>query len=172
MKNGLKIIRLMIGILFLLFILPVFLSPQQEHEKIVEEVHVKWWQVPVFAVDNAGNPVTNLEPGDIEIILNGRIIPEFILEKRPFQVTEMKETIIPHPEVPRARQAIRFMKSKVILLLFDLTLSRASNIIRSKKIAREIIMEAEQGTHFFLLTIEPFKGLNYICEGIDNRDEN
>ena len=58
----------------IILILPVF--SQQDHEKIVEEVSVNWWQVPVFAVDNNGSPVTDLEPGDIQVQLNGGQIPD------------------------------------------------------------------------------------------------
>jgi hypothetical protein len=71
MKAYVIISMLMISLIIV--ILPIF--PQQEHPKIVEEVSVKWWQVPVFALDKSGNPVTDLEPGDIQVQLNGRHIP-------------------------------------------------------------------------------------------------
>ena len=50
---------------------------QQDHKKIVEEVSVSWRQVPVFAVDKLGKPVTDLEPGDIKVKLKSRQIPSF-----------------------------------------------------------------------------------------------
>ncbi|UCH98042.1 MAG: hypothetical protein JSV88_14640, partial [Candidatus Aminicenantes bacterium] len=167
MKYYLKISMLMTA--FLIFILPVF--SQQDHREIVEEVRIDWWQVPIFAVNKAGNPITDLEPGDIDIIINGKPISRFTLHQRTFLVTETKETIIPDPSVPRAHQDMQLMKPKVIFLLFDLTLSSESGIIRSKQIAEDVIRKAEKDTYFFILTIEPFKGLNYIGEGTDNRDE-
>ena len=149
----------------------LFSQTGQDHDQIVEEVSVSWWQVPVFALDSAGNPVTDLEPGDIEIIVNGGIMPRFTLEKRPFVVTEMKEKLLePGQDIPSAEQAPG-MKARVIFLLFDLTLSRDSAIIHAKQVAEKIIMETEAGVHFFILTIEPFKGLAYIADGKDNRDE-
>ena len=77
------------GVLILVLSLPMnsFLHSQEEHKKIVEEVSVSWWQVPVFAVDKSGNPVTDLEPADIEVRMNGRQLPAFTLYKRSFRVT-------------------------------------------------------------------------------------
>jgi hypothetical protein len=39
--------------LILLFAFPVV--SRENRESIVEEVRVNWWQVPVFATDQAGN---------------------------------------------------------------------------------------------------------------------
>jgi len=169
MKFYLKKVKLLVLILLMITLLSNTYS-KQEHKTIKEEVSVNWWQVPIFAIDRAGKPVTDLESEDIEIIVNGGIMPRYTFEKRNFLVSETRETLTADQEVPTAKQVIE-KRNKVIFLLFDLSLSSPSAIIRSKKIAEKIIMEADRNTHFFVLTIEPFKGLEYITDGKDNRNQ-
>ena len=148
--------------LVLIFSMVSFLYPQQDHDKIVEEVSVNWWQVPVFAVDKNGNPVTDLEPGDIEVRLNGRQIPGFTLQKRFFTVIKReKEKKV---EMPDAKQP-PIQKKKVLFFLFDLSLSREASIKRAKNIAEKIVSDAEEDVRFFVLTIDAFAGLVYEGRG-------
>lgn len=160
MKNYLKLITLSISLIILL--LPVF--SQQEHKKILEEVSVNWWQVPVFAVDKNGAPVSDLQPGDIQVRLNGREIPVFTLYKRSFTVTQ------PGEDSEEAKQ-LPIKKNKVLFLLFDLAISSKTSTRGAKMIAKKIIKDAETGTRFVVLTIDAFSGLVYIGEGsADNKD--
>jgi len=140
----------------IILLLPVF--SQQEHEKIVEEVSVNWWQVPVFAVDNNGNPVTDLQPGDIQVQLNGQQIPVFTLEKRSFTVTTQNKDREKSQQMP-------IQKSKVLFFLFDQALSGETSMAEAKKIAKKIIKDAEENTRFIVMTIDAFSGLQYIGEG-------
>jgi hypothetical protein len=164
MKNFLKNTRFRIGALVLFLICPMtgFLHSQQEHEKIVEEVSVSWWQVPVFAVDKNGNPVTDLQPGDIEVRLNRRQIPVFTLNKRSFSVIKRKKE--KEGEMPAAKQ-LPIRKNKVLFFLFDQALSRETSIRRAKNIAKKIVSDAEENVRFFVLTIDAFAGLVYVGEG-------
>jgi VWFA-related protein len=164
MKYILKKVLLGLGVLALVLILPMvsFLYPQQEHEKIVEEVSVNWWQVPVFAVDNNGNPVTDLQPGDILVQLNGRQIPGFTLHKRSFTVIKREKE--QEVEIPAAKQP-PIQKNKVLFFLFDLALSRGKSIKRAKNIAKKIVADAEEDFRFFVLTIDAFSGLVYVGKG-------
>jgi VWFA-related protein len=160
MKNFLKLSMLSISLIIIL--LPLF--SQQEHEKIVEEVSVNWWQVPVFAVDKDGSPVSDLQPGDIQVRLNGREIPAFTLFKRSFTVTKQGKD--------RARpQQLPIKKNKVLFLLFDQVLSSETSTRDAKVIAKKIIKDAEEDTRFVVMTIDAFSGLLYIGEGsADNKD--
>jgi hypothetical protein len=159
MKNYLKISMLIISLIII--VLPVF--AQQEHEEIVEEVSVNWWQVPVFAVDKNGNPVTDLEAGDIQVRLNGREIPVFTLYKRSFTVTQQEKEKLPSAVLAAKQPPMK--KDKVVFLLFDRTLSDDTSIRRAKYIARKIILQAQEDTRFFVLTIDAYIGLVYIGEG-------
>ncbi|UCH94318.1 MAG: hypothetical protein JSV88_29175, partial [Candidatus Aminicenantes bacterium] len=170
MKKNIKIIIPVLMLAGLVLHLPGVSFPQQEHQKIVEEVKVTWWQVPVFAVDKAGNPVTDLKPEDIQVQLNGRQMPAFTLHKRPFSVTQRKTEKIPG-EIPGAKQ-LPMMKNKVVFLLFDLALSGETSTRLAKKIAQKIITEAETDTRFIVMAIDAFAGLVYIGEGDSkNKDE-
>jgi hypothetical protein len=110
-------------ITFFLFILPEF--SQEAQEKIIEEVTVNWWQIPVFALDKKGNPVTDLESGDIQVELKGRQIPEFILYKRSFTVTASSKDMKNTGQLP--------IKNKVLFFLFDLALSCSKGFASSPK---------------------------------------
>lgn len=154
--------------MILFFVLP--LVSQEDPESIVEEVSVNWWQVPVFAVDQSGNPVTELEPGDIQVQLNGQLISSFILDKHSFTVTQREKEKLP-AVVPAAKQP-PIKKNKLVFLLFDRTLSDDTSIRHAKDIAQKIVLQAQEDTRFFVLTIDPYVGLVYIGEGSgSNKDQ-
>ncbi|MGD2093070.1 MAG: hypothetical protein PVH61_43310 [Candidatus Aminicenantes bacterium] len=154
--------------MILFFVLP--LVSQEDPERIVEEVSVNWWQVPVFAVDQSGNPVTDLEPGDIQVRLNGQLISSFILDKQSFTVTHREKAKLPDA-VPAAKQP-PMKKNKLVFLLFDRTLSDDTSIRHAKDIALKIVLPAQEDTRFFVLTIDPYVGLVYIGEGSGgNKDQ-
>jgi hypothetical protein len=166
MKDYLKKCLLIFPLIII--ILPVF--SQQEHKKIVEEVSVNWWQVPVFAVDKNGNPVTDLRPGDIQVQLNGRLISPFILDKHSFTVTQREKERL--PGAVSAAKPPPMKKNKLVFLLFDRTLSGETSTRQAKMIARKIVLEAQEDTRFFVLTIDPYVGLVYIGEGSgSNKDQ-
>ena len=159
MKSLLKLIGIMVVSVMLLGISPV--RAQEEHKEIVEEVSVNWWLVPVFAVDDEGRPARYLEAKDIEIMLNGRIMPTFELNKRIYSVTERSQQTV---QTPSAQQ-VPLDKKKVIFLLFDQALSAETSTQRAKEVAKKIIMDADTDTKFFLLAIDPFAGLVFAGEG-------
>ena len=59
--------------------------------QIVEEVEVKWWLVPVFAVDKAGNPINDLKKTDIKVWVNNQPVETFKFYKRSFSVDEIEK---------------------------------------------------------------------------------
>jgi len=155
-------------LMVILFLLIVTMSFPQEQKKIIEEVSVSWWQVPVFAIDKDGNPVTDLKKEDVEVYLDGGKMPGFSLNKRNYTVTEKKYEPV---EAPTAEQ-VPFIKKKVVLLLFDLTLSGELSSHRAKKVAEKIVKESDDETRFFVLTIEAYSGLVFLGEGSGkNKDE-
>ena len=162
MKHSLNFTVVVINVFILAAVLSLGLFSQQDQERIVEEVSVNWWQVPVFAVDKAGNPVTDLEAGDIEVRLNGQSVPAFTLNKREFDVTEIKAGAT--AEKPAAAPPPPLLKEKAVFLLFDLALSSEASTTEAKKIAKKIIMDTKEDTHFFIMKIDAFAGLLYVAE--------
>lgn len=153
-------------IMFFSLISPGFSQEENQHKTIVEKVEVNWWQVPIFALDKHGSPVLDLKDADIEVWVNGQRIETFIFYKREFIVSQpvQQETIDSQPSIekPTAKPP-RKLKPKAVFLLFDVAMSGQSCTIRSKDIARKIVSDAGPGFQFTVLTIEPWKGLNYIC---------
>jgi hypothetical protein len=75
-----------------------------------------------------------------------------------------REAIEPQPptEKPKAKPP-RVLNPKSIFLLFDVAMSGQACTEHSKDIARKIVANAGPGFQFTVLTIEPWKGLNYLC---------
>jgi len=148
-----KIVLVVLFSLFLLLLSPVF--PQQK--KIIEEVSVDWWVVPVFAVDKSGQPVLDLKESDIELKVDNKKIKTFELVKKSFTVSEQPtEDEKERADVPPAPE-----RKKNVFLLFDTALSTTASTDAAKVIAQRMINQAKQDTRFFIMTIEPFAGLTY-----------
>ncbi len=144
--------------MILLFVFAVF--SQENQESIVEEVEVTWRQVPVFAVDKTGRPVRDLKPGDINVTLNGKPLSTFDLQKRTFSITEKGWTVYQQPSSKKRAET----RGKVMILLFDNSMSSKVFIQRAKDIAKKIVLGAEENTRLIIMSLEPLIGLNYIGE--------
>src|SRR5512143_4016767 len=83
-------------------------SAAQQQPQIHEEVTVRWWLVPVYAVDRAGAPVLNLAPEDLGIYIKGLKVEQFSLIKKRFQVTEPGKPA-PAPRAPAPAPAQKKM---------------------------------------------------------------
>jgi hypothetical protein len=146
--------------MILLFAFPFPVVSQEDQETIVEEVKVNWWQVPVFAVDKAGRPVRDLNPGDINVMLNGQPLTTFDMQKRTFSITEQGwDDFQPSPGKKEA-----VTRGKVMVLLFDNSMSTPVFIQRAKEIAKKVVLGAEENSRLIIMSLEPLTGLNYIGE--------
>ncbi len=148
-----KLVLVVRFLLLFLLLSPVF--PQQK--KIVEEVTVDWWVLPIFALDQSGQPVLDLKESDFVLEVDNKKVESFVLVKRSFTVSEQpteaekeKAVIPPAPE-----------RKKNVFLLFDTALSTSESTEAAKVIAQAMIDRAEPDTRFFIMIIEPFGGLTY-----------
>jgi hypothetical protein len=130
-------IFLILVVVFFVFVGPVFSDSQQQD-----------WQIPVFATDQAGNPIIDLKDKDIQFQVNGKPVKNFKLIKKPVSAAA----------------------EQIVFLLFDIAMSGEESIDRAKEIARGIVTGAEQGTRFVLMAIKPFGGLTFIHESTKNTD--
>ncbi|UCH92898.1 MAG: hypothetical protein JSV88_21755 [Candidatus Aminicenantes bacterium] len=146
---------------------------QPGHKPIVESVEVNWWQAPIFAVDKDGNPIIDLKKTDIEVWLNNRRIETFTFYKRAFIASQQTGSGPGQPpEVQKKEtQPLPVLKNNTIFLLFDVAMSAITCTKRSKEIAQKIVTSSEPGAQFVVLSIEPFKGLNYIYGPSANKEE-
>jgi hypothetical protein len=129
---------------------------QQQQPRLQEEVVVRWWLVPVYAVDKAGAPVLNLAPEDLEVQIKGIKVEPFSLIKKQFQVTETKKGAAPAPAVQSPAQ------KKMVFLVFDAAFTPYNLLAHTKAVAETVIAQSDKSAQYVLLSIEPYIGLKYI----------
>jgi len=129
---------------------------QQEQPQLHEEVTVRWWLVPVYAIDKAGAPVLNLTPEDLDVRIKGLKVEQFSLIKKQFQVAGTKKSEAPAPPVQGPSQ------KKLIFLVFDAAFSPYTVLARARAIADTVIAKSDKTAQYVLLSIEPLSGLKYI----------
>ncbi len=137
--------------------------PAQEQPKIQEEVVVRWWLVPVYAMNKDGSPALGLNAGDFEVYISDKKIAFFDVHKKEFQVVETQK------EAPAARIVPRFEK-KMVFLVFDSAFSTYNLLEKAKKVAGTMMAQEGQATQFIALSIEPFAGLKPIIGPTRDRD--
>ena len=71
--------------------LPPLQGQTQQQPQLHEEVTVRWWLVPVYAVDKAGAPVLDLTPDDLEVYIKNIRVEKFDIHKKQFQVRRAKK---------------------------------------------------------------------------------
>ncbi len=140
---------------FFLLLILIFSNILFASKKIIESVNVEEWIVPVYAVKESGGKVPVLKKSDIELFLNG-----IKTEKFNF----LRGNIFTDKKRNRKNHSLQGSEdSKIIILVFDTALSRATSIMKSKMLAEKIISHSRDNTKFLIFKIEPFWGINYIA---------
>jgi len=131
----------------------------QEQQPLVEKVDINWWVVPFYALDKNEQAVTDLRDEELIFKINGKEVPFFKL--MPLGVTR-SEDVTAHEKVAASLMPeIPQFKSKVVFLLFDNLFTDYITMVKSKKMAQEIIAENPPDTRFVVLSLEPIAGLHY-----------
>jgi hypothetical protein len=128
----------------------------QVQPKLLEEVVVRWWLVPIYAVYNNGTPVRDLTPDDLEVYIKNLKVEKFDIHKKNFQVTETKKRLA------RATEPQAPPQKKMVFLVFDTAFSPRDRREDAKRMAELATAISDQTAQYVLLTIEPFAGLHYI----------
>ncbi|MCP5049018.1 MAG: hypothetical protein GY940_17745 [bacterium] len=157
--------RILILFITILIVMPP-LFPQPQQKEIIETVGVNWWLVPVLATDGSGAAVMDLKKEDLQLKVNNRIVTNFTLIHHTLD-SRKTETAAVKPAPPGTFQPGK----RVVVLLFDLTLTDDMSIGRAKDIAGDIITGGDDDTRFVLITLEPFGGLKFIAEGSGKTDK-
>jgi hypothetical protein len=140
-------------------------ADEQPHKPITEEVFVRWWVVPVFAVDKNGTSIKDLKKKHLEIYLDKRPIDSFNLYKKEFAAVE---TVKPKPGTPS--QEI-FQPKKMVFIVFDNFLTSQLMLSKSKSIAKQLISESENNNHYVLMSLEYGAGFKYIAGPTDKKED-
>jgi len=121
-------------------------------KRIVENIKVEEWIVPIYAVDSRGNSVTDLKNDDIELYVNNHKFSHFNFIRRKF-LTENDQK----PEWFKSKK-----EEKIVILVFDSALSKSPSIMKSKAIAEQLVSRSNKDTKFIIFKIEGFQGLSYL----------
>ncbi len=150
--------------LWLLFLMcPAgFLSAQQPPE-IQEEVVVRWWLVPVYAVNQDDSPILNLKADDFEVYVDGKKLGYFDLHKKEFQAVDAPIKTIFGKESPP-------FQKKMVFLVFDAAFSPYNLLQRAKRIAETMMSQEGEAAQYIVMSIEPYAGLNFVCGPTRDRD--
>jgi hypothetical protein len=126
---------------------------------------LRWWVVPVFAVDKSGTSIRDLKKEHLQIYLDKRPIDSFNLYKKEFAVTE---TVKSKARTPSQES---FQPKKMVFLVFDNFLTSQLMLSKSKSIAKQLISESENNNHYVLMSLEYGAGLKYIAGPTDKKEE-
>lgn len=137
---------------YMIFVILIFTLTIFPDKKLVEEVEVDWWVVPLFAVDKNDNSVIDLKSEDLELFVNKKQVSAFTLYKREFSIYDRgtKEKDVNIEE-----------KKKLVFLIFDIAYSTKGNLERSKAIAKDLVEKGGENSHFVIMIVDPFAGLQY-----------
>ena len=144
---------------WLLIVLGLFMAPllrAQQQPKLQEEVTVRWWLVPVYAIDKTGAPVLNLTPADLDVYIKGIKVEPFSLVKKQFQVAGSQKA------AAAAQAPAAAAQKKMVFLVFDAAFTPFNLLAKAKAIADGVIAQSDKSAQYVLLSIEPFAGLNYV----------
>lgn len=149
---------------FLLCLAAGFL-PAQDQPNLQQEVVVRWWLVPVYAMNKDGSPAVGLQEKDLAVYLNRQQVPLFDLHRKEFRVAEPKQ---PPPAGPTALPPP--FERKLVLLVFDSAFSNSEVLDKAKNVSKAMLAQEAQGARFLVLSIEPFGGLKTILGPTRDRD--
>ena len=90
-------------------------AQEQEQPRFAQEVAVRWWLVPVYAMNKDGSPAVNLKAEDLEVFVSGRKVERFDLHRKEFQAAPAAG---PRAAAAPAAAPAPFQK-KMIFLVFD-----------------------------------------------------
>ncbi len=137
--------------------------PGQEQPKIQEEVLVRWWLVPVYAIKRDGSPVPDLSAEDFELFVNDKRIAHFDLHRKNLGVINTR------PEALSGK-SVAALEKKMVFFVFDSAFSAFHHLERAKKIVRAIVVHEPAGVQFMTLSIEPFAGIKQIFGPSEDRN--
>ena len=146
-------------IIVVIFILSLCFSlfPQTIDIKTSEN---KWETIPLFAICNKGKVTLNLKKSEIEIMIDGKNIRDFLVFKRDF---------IQAPADLNFHSKSGENRKKIIFLLFDTLSSGRKGINELKKISTRLVMMTGNHIGFILLSINPNTGRIKLHEPIYNK---
>lgn len=150
--------------LFLVLSLSFWTQGAEAYQDPLEyRVSVNVMAVPVFAVDNNGNPVYDLKQEELELYVNDKPTNVLLFKCYEFgheqKVTETVKTKTKPVQLPQPKAATQ---DRVIFIMLDSMFNSLTGFRRTKEIAIRLIKAGQPGDYFVVLENNPIGGLKYI----------
>ncbi|MCX6583504.1 MAG: hypothetical protein NT166_25295 [Candidatus Aminicenantes bacterium] len=135
-------------------------STKTTDDALSYQVDVNVKLLPVFALDAAGNPVFDLEQGDMELYVNGEPRGIAYFKRYDFETSTVEK-----------RKMVPEEKERVIFIILDTMFISATGFKRSKEIAGDIVKQGNPGDRFVVFENSIFGGLKYIDGPSDSQEK-
>ena len=139
-------------------------SAPQDFPRDRQDVAVRWWMIPIYAIDREGKAVGDLTGGDIEVYFDRKRVDNFTLVKKELQISSARE----NPTA--AKEGTQVARKKLVFLVFDNSWTSQNRMDQAKKIATAMLLQPDETSQYIVMTIEPFGGLTYIIGPDADRD--
>lgn len=148
---------ILISIFSLALVLPGQNQNQEEplQKRLEYEVSIRAQIVPIFAVDNQGNPVYDLKKEEIEFYADGK--PSEIIYLNCYQVEQQREK----PSIQTPRKSLN-TPARLNFIILDTLISNKNLLGHSLVVAMGIIKNASPGDAFIILESNQVRGFQYI----------
>jgi hypothetical protein len=150
--------------LLLILSIPFWTQRVQGYQEPLEyRVSVNVMAVPVFAVDNNGNPVYDLKQEELELYVNDKSTNVLLFKCYEFgHEQKVTETVKTKTNPVQPAQAKARTQDRVIFIMLDSMFNSLTGFRRTKEIAIRLIKAGQPGDHFVVLENNPIGGLKYI----------
>ncbi|MCP5108567.1 MAG: hypothetical protein GY950_34600 [bacterium] len=130
---------------------------QDSQETLNYNVSVNVMVVPIFAVDNNGNPVYDLKQEELKLFINDK--PLDIVSFRRYEFGH-RETVAEKSgkQAPNVGTA----EGRFVFIILDTMFNTLTGFRRGKEIAVNLVKEGSPGDNFVILENNPIGGLKYI----------
>jgi|GEM_PF-4655638 len=128
----------------------------QLEEPIHHEIRVQVRSLPVYAFDQAGAPVTDLQPGELSLFVNGKKINSLALLKKKIDSVGVAQAD------NRSDEPLAIASGRMTFLIIDGNGITLKQLQRLKKILIAIVAQAGQDDRFILYTIFPTGNIRLI----------
>lgn len=143
--------------------MPFFILPQDEDpgpDKLEYNISVNVKLLPVFAVDNSGNPVFDLDKNEIELVVNGK----------PYDITYFKRYDFESSSIEKKTE-VREEQERVVFIILDTMFCSNKGFRYSRQIAADMIRQGKPGDQFVIFENNTVGGLKHIVGPSDDREK-
>jgi VWFA-related protein len=126
---------------------------EPETEPLSYKISVNVKLLPVFALDDNGSPVLDLEKDEMELFVNGKPREITYFKRYDFETSTIEKKKEPAPEP----------KERIVFIILDSMFNSKTGFRRSKEIAQDMVKEGKPGDQFVVFENNIIDGLRHIA---------